>query len=108
MAKPMAPYSWKTIKALPIFGRLSAEGDDVHESRLILSLILWQLTPRTKGLEGKRKREYLNGTAKTKSTVNHAFQEKNILCICILSYVPDLRFVKKFTRPNFWAKNFTH
>ena len=85
MAKPMAPYSWKTIKALPIFGRLSAEGDDVHESRLILSLILWQLTPRTKGLEGKRKREYLNGTAKIKSTVNHAFQEENILCSSILN-----------------------
>ena len=53
-----------------------AEGDDVHESRLILSLILWQRTPRRKGLEEKRKREYLNGTAKIKSTVNHAFQEK--------------------------------
>ena len=24
------------------------------------------------------------------------------------SYYTDLRFVKKFTRPDFWANNFTH
>ena len=28
--------------------------------------------------------------------------------IKIFFSLPDLRFVKKFTRPNFWAENFTH
>ena len=84
MAQQMVLYSWKTIQ---YFGGLSAEGDDVHESRFILSLILWRWTTRTKGLEGKRKREYLNGTAKIESNVNHMFQEIHILCFSILSYV---------------------
>ena len=69
----------KQSKHFQYFGGLSAKGDDVHESRFILPLILWRWTTRTKGLEGKRKREYLNGTAKIKSTVIHVSGKKYIV-----------------------------
>ena len=86
------PIPGKQSKHFQYLGGLSAKGYDVHESRFILPLILWRWTPRTKGLEGKRKREYLNGTAKTKSTVNHAFQEKTycVYVFWVMSQTWDL------------------
>ena len=100
MAQPMVLYAWKA-KHFQYLGERSAEGDDVHESRFILLLIMWQWTTRTKGLEGKRKKEYLNGTAKIKSDVNHMFQEIHILCFSILSYVSLWHYVYDIsvTRP---------